>query len=99
MTRPASRHRPAVPGLGGDLVLLRPRRGPPLHAQVSPNVSLSIANLATGVTRVVGSNDRGLYTAPNLVPGMYQVTATASGLARTVTKAITVTVGASRPST
>jgi hypothetical protein len=74
----------------------------PLHAQVAggtisgtmrdrsgaliPNVSLSMADVATGVTRVVASNDRGLYPAPNLVPGTYQVTATANGLATTVTK-------------
>ncbi|PYQ51079.1 MAG: hypothetical protein DMF78_14120, partial [Acidobacteria bacterium] len=58
-----------------------------------PGVSLSVANVATGVARDVTSNASGFYTAPDLVSGVYQVTASVSGMAKAVTKDIRVTVG------
>src|SRR5438445_33710 len=91
------------------LLILRLGMALPLHAQVSggtvggtvrdqsgalmPDVSLSLANVATGVTRAVVTNARGFYSMPNLLPGVYQITATASGFAKAVTRRITVTVG------
>ncbi|PYQ47086.1 MAG: hypothetical protein DMF78_24635 [Acidobacteria bacterium] len=65
------------------LLILRLGMALPLHAQVSggtvggtvrdqsgalmPDVSLSLANVATGVTRAVVTNARGFYSMPNLL--------------------------------
>jgi Carboxypeptidase regulatory-like domain/TonB dependent receptor/TonB-dependent Receptor Plug Domain len=61
---------------------------------VIPNTEISIKNVATGVTRTVTTDPAGFYTAPNLLPGTYEITATASGFATEVQKGITLTVGA-----
>jgi Carboxypeptidase regulatory-like domain len=53
-----------------------------------------IRNVATGDTREVSSNADGLYSAPNLLPGNYQVTITATGFQTLVQKGITLAVGA-----
>jgi hypothetical protein len=58
-----------------------------------PNAGVSIANSATGISRVVTSDAAGFYTAPNLLPGTYEVTVTAQGFATTVLSGITLTVG------
>ena len=58
-----------------------------------PNAGVSIANSATGVSRVVTSDGSGFYTAPNLLPGTYEVTVTAQGFATTVLSGINLTVG------
>jgi hypothetical protein len=58
-----------------------------------PNAGVSIANSATGVSRVVTSDGSGFYTAPNLLPGTYEVTVTAQGFATTVVSGVTLTVG------
>src|SRR5215472_14559427 len=39
-----------------------------------PRTQISIQNRATGVTRVVAANGEGFYSAPNLMPGDYEVT-------------------------
>ncbi len=44
-----------------------------------PNASVSIKNVTTGVTREVKTDNDGYYTAPNLLPGNYEVTVTAKG--------------------
>lgn len=61
---------------------------------VIPNVQISIKDVATGVARAVASDASGLYTAPNLLPGTYEITATAPGFATEVRTGITLTVGA-----
>src|SRR3984893_4816299 len=61
---------------------------------VIPDTQISIKNTATGVTRTVTTDPAGFYTAPNLLPGTYEITATASGFATEVQKGITLTVGA-----
>lgn len=61
---------------------------------VIPGVQLSIKDVATAVTRTVISDAAGLYTAPNLLPGTYEITATAPGFATQVRSGITLTVGA-----
>ena len=61
---------------------------------VNPNAQISITNVATGVTRKVGTDSAGLYTAPNLVPGNYQASVTAPGFNTEVRTGITLTVGA-----
>jgi hypothetical protein len=59
-----------------------------------PNAQLSIKNVATAVVRSVVTDSDGFYTAPNLLPGTYEVTVTASGFATAVRSDITLTVGA-----
>ena len=58
-----------------------------------PNARVSIKNRATDGTRVVVANADGFYTAPNLLPGEYQVTASTPGFETQVTN-VTLTVGA-----
>src|SRR5260370_18031980 len=43
------------------------------------NANVSIKNVATGVERSVPTNDDGVYVAPNLVPGGYEVRIDAAG--------------------
>jgi hypothetical protein len=57
-----------------------------------PKAHVDITNRATGVTRSVITNDDGFYTAPNLVPGEYEVKATAAGFAPKGTN-LTLSVG------
>jgi len=61
---------------------------------VIPNAQMSIKNVATGVTRDVVTDGAGLYTAPNLLPGTYEVTVKAAGFKTAVRSGITLTVGA-----
>ncbi|MGC2737288.1 MAG: carboxypeptidase regulatory-like domain-containing protein, partial [Candidatus Acidiferrales bacterium] len=58
-----------------------------------PNANVAIRNVATGVVRSVTSNQDGFYTAPNLLPSSYEVTASAQGFTTIVEKGITLTVG------
>ena len=58
------------------------------------NATISIRNQATGVEREVTTNSDGFYSAPNLLPGNYEVTVTATGFSKVVQKGITLTVGA-----
>src|SRR5579863_8181202 len=46
---------------------------------VVANATVSMKNLATGVVTTVNSNPQGLYSLPNLLPGNYQETISASG--------------------
>ena len=61
---------------------------------IIPNAQLTITDVATAVTRTVSSGGAGLYTAPNLLPGTYEVRVTAPGFSTAVQKGITLTVGA-----
>jgi hypothetical protein len=61
---------------------------------VVPGVQVSIANRATNVVTTVATNDSGLYSAPNLVPGEYTVTASAPSFAKAVAEDLSLTVGA-----
>lgn len=63
---------------------------------VVPNASVAITNTATGETRTIQTNADGLYSAPNLIPGSYTETITASGFQKTVQSGITLTVGGSQ---
>jgi carboxypeptidase family protein/TonB-dependent receptor-like protein len=60
---------------------------------VIPTAHVSITNLATGLTRSVSTDSAGFYSAPNLLPGNYEVTTTAPGFATRVQTGITLTVG------
>jgi outer membrane receptor protein involved in Fe transport len=59
-----------------------------------PSAQVSITDVATGVTRTVSSNAAGLYIAPNLLPGSYEVKVAATGFKTQLEKGITLTVGA-----
>jgi hypothetical protein len=59
-----------------------------------PMAQVSIKNVATGVTRNVTGDSAGFYSAPNLLPGDYEVTLTAQGFATLVRKGINLDVGA-----
>ncbi len=58
-----------------------------------PNASVSIKNTATGVAHNVTTNGAGLYSAPNLIPGPYEVTISAHGFSTLVRSGVTLAVG------
>ena len=58
-----------------------------------PNTQVSIKNTSTGETRTVTTNSDGLYTAPNLLPGTYDVTFTATGFATVTESGLVLAVG------
>jgi len=60
-----------------------------------PNVRVTLTNLATRVVRAVATDASGFYTAPDLLPGSYEMTAAALGFTTQVRTDITVNVGAS----
>jgi outer membrane receptor protein involved in Fe transport len=59
-----------------------------------PKVEISIANTATGLVTAVTTSPEGFYSAPNLLPGTYQITAKSAGFSTAVLSGITLTVGA-----
>jgi len=62
--------------------------------RVINKVEITITNVATGVTRVVTTNDEGFYSAPNLLPGTYELKFSSSGFNVEARKNIELTVGA-----
>src|SRR3974377_1233979 len=63
--------------------------------KVVPNVHVAISNVATGVKREATTNEEGFYSAPNLLPGSYDVKFSAPGFRVEAKSDITLTVGAS----
>src|SRR5579862_3336382 len=61
---------------------------------VIPQAQVSIKNLSTGVSTIFTANADGFYTAPNLLAGSYEMSASAPGFATEVRSGITLTVGA-----
>ena len=59
-----------------------------------PNVKITLINTATGVARTVTTDETGFYTAPDLLPGSYEMSASASGFTTQVRTGITMNVGA-----
>ena len=55
---------------------------------------ITITNKSTGVARDVTSDAAGFYSAPNLLPGPYEVTASASGFSNAKQSDLTLSVGA-----
>jgi hypothetical protein len=55
---------------------------------------VSITNTATNVTRDATTDSAGYYSAPNLLPGPYEVTVSAPGFSATKESNLTLTVGA-----
>ena len=82
----------------------------PVHAQVAggtlsgtvsdksgaviAGVQISIKNVATGLVRNIDTDTAGFYTAPNLLPGNYEISVSARGFATQVQTGITLEVGA-----
>jgi len=60
---------------------------------VVANATVSATNTATAITRDVVSDSAGLYTIPNLVPGVYDIKVTATGFSTSVDSALTLSVG------
>src|SRR5437588_12006823 len=58
-----------------------------------PGANVGIRNNATGTVTTITANQSGLYRVPNLTPGTYQLTASATGCATTVEDNVTVDVG------
>src|SRR5215831_8291462 len=58
-----------------------------------PQAQVSITNVATGITTTVTTNSEGFFTAPNLLPGEYEVTVSAKGFTTETVKGITLTAG------
>ena len=65
----------------------------PSNAAV-PNSNITIKNIETGISRDVTTNDAGFYSAPNLSPGVYEVSASAPGFSKVVHSNLTLSVGA-----
>jgi len=61
---------------------------------IVPNAHVSVRNPATGVNREVTVDAVGFYTAPNLLPGNYEVRFSAPGFTTGVNSGVTLTVGA-----
>src|SRR6202790_2882844 len=59
-----------------------------------PNATVVIKNVATGVTTNAASNAQGLFNAPNLLPGTYEVTVTATGFDTKGLSNVVLAVGA-----
>jgi len=54
---------------------------------------VSIKNISTKITRIALTDKQGLYTAPNLLPGSYEITVTAPGFTTAARTGITLNVG------
>jgi hypothetical protein len=62
-----------------------------------PYASVAIANVATGVVTTVTTNADGYYSAPNLLPGTYELTVAFDGFNSQTKSGLTLTVGAEVP--
>ena len=60
---------------------------------VVPNVKIVIKNVSTGSVANAATNGVGVFNAPNLPPGNYELTASAEGFSTLVRSRITLTVG------
>jgi hypothetical protein len=62
---------------------------------VVPNAKVVIRNTATGLERTTATDDNGLFVAPLLDVGVYQIAASASGFGETVNTGYNLTLGQS----
>jgi hypothetical protein len=60
------------------------------------NASVSIKNLATGITREITLDSKGLYSVPDLPPATYDVTISAPGFSTRIEHGVELAVGESR---
>jgi Carboxypeptidase regulatory-like domain/TonB-dependent Receptor Plug Domain/TonB dependent receptor len=62
--------------------------------RVVGGVQITIVNVATGIARVVTTNDEGVYSAPNLQPGTYEIEFSTKGFRLEKRNGVELTVGA-----
>ncbi|MGH9761576.1 MAG: carboxypeptidase-like regulatory domain-containing protein, partial [Blastocatellia bacterium] len=60
---------------------------------VVANATVSLKNLATGVSTTTTTNAQGIYSAPNLLPGNYEARVSMTGFETSVQTGITLSVG------
>src|SRR5467141_3995205 len=60
---------------------------------VLPQAAIAIKNIATGITRTSTTSTAGFYSIPNLLPGSYEIRASAQGFSTELQTGITLTVG------
>jgi len=60
---------------------------------ILPNAKITIRNTSTSSTRIVNSNSDGFYSAPNLLPGDYEIKIEFPGFSTVLQKGIILTVG------
>src|SRR5258705_1444486 len=60
---------------------------------VVPNATVAARNRGTNIERSVNTKEDGFYVLTNLLPGIYQITVSASGFANKVVSDVNVTVG------
>jgi hypothetical protein len=60
---------------------------------VVPQAAISIKNVATAITRSNTTSAAGFYSAPNLLPGIYEVKAEAQGFTSKIQTGVNLTVG------
>lgn len=60
---------------------------------IMPGANILVANVQTGLTRDLISDERGWYRATAIPPGDYQVTVTLQGFATQIRRGFTVTIG------
>jgi len=60
---------------------------------VVPQATISVKNIATGVARTSVTSAAGFYSVPNLIPGAYEITATAQGFSTAKQAGLELTVG------
>jgi hypothetical protein len=58
-----------------------------------PQAAISIRNTATDITRSSTTSTAGFYSVPNLLPGTYEVKASAQGFSSQVQMGVTLTIG------
>ena len=61
-----------------------------------PNVRVSVQDVGSGQSRIAGTNTNGIYSVPDLPPGKYEMTVSASGFASQLWTEINVTAGVAR---
>jgi hypothetical protein len=61
-----------------------------------PDIQISVKDVSTGLNRDVKTNTAGLYSVPNLSPGNFEMTISASGFTTQIWTSITVTAGVER---
>src|SRR5258705_3963627 len=64
------------------------------NGAVLPGAQVAIRNTTTGVTTQLVANDEGTYRASNLLPGDYEITASAANFTSFLQKGVVLTVGA-----
>jgi hypothetical protein len=63
---------------------------------VLPAATVSVTNVNTSVIKLLTTNEAGVYTATNLVPGVYKVEASLSGFKTAVVSSVTLEVNANQ---